>query len=325
MRIIMMGTGPFAVPTFRDLLDSPHELAALFTRPVPPPTGRRRASAAPPNPMRDVAVASQLEIQAPVSVNDPEVVSQLATLEADLFVVCDYGQILSRDALAAARLGGINLHGSLLPKYRGAAPVNWALYHGERETGVTVIHMTPRLDAGPSLVQESLQIDADIDAVELEHQLAQLGVGAVRTSISMLAAWDGKQSLGQAQDSRAATRAPRLMKADGIVDWRRGAEPIRNQVRAFQPWPGSFTYWKHPHKGSLRLVICRVSVVDCDATSADAPGRVAEATDRLVIDCGQGQLAIEEVQPAGKRKLPISEFLRGYPIRPGDQLGDAEI
>ena len=147
MRIVMMGTGPFAVPTFARLLESEHEVLALVTRPVPPPRGRK--SKAPPNPMRDFGEEKGVEIFAPASINDAEAQQQLREWDADLFVVCDYGQILARETLGLAKYGGINLHGSLLPKYRGAAPVNWAILKGDEHSGITVIHMTPKLDAGP--------------------------------------------------------------------------------------------------------------------------------------------------------------------------------
>src|SRR5690606_12869814 len=142
--IIMMGTGPFAVQTFHWLLGSEHEVVALVTRPTPPPVGRRKS---PANPMRDVGMEAELTILEPESINAPEATAELKRLAADLLVVCDYGQILSPEALSVTPLGGINLHASLLPKYRGSAPINWAIYRGEEVTGVSVIHMTPQLDA----------------------------------------------------------------------------------------------------------------------------------------------------------------------------------
>ena len=172
MRLVMMGTGPFAVPTFRALLASPHEMLGLVTRPDKPAHRREKS---PANPMREVALQHRLKVFEPESINSPEAQAWLGELAADLFVVCDYGQILSRDILSLARLGGINLHASLLPKYRGAAPINWAIYHGETETGVTVIHMTPQLDAGPCLVQHRTPIGPDETAPDLETRLAELG------------------------------------------------------------------------------------------------------------------------------------------------------
>ena len=155
MRIVLFGTGPFAVPSFETLIDSSHEVVALVTRPIAN-SGKRRKTAE--NPTRDLGVARDLPILDPIDINTQDSVDQLKSLNADLFVVCDYGQILSRDALGSAKLGGINLHGSLLPKYRGAAPIHWAIYNGDKETGVTIIHMTPRLDGGPCLTLSLIHI-----------------------------------------------------------------------------------------------------------------------------------------------------------------------
>ena len=155
LNLVVMGTGPFAVPMLESLLTSRHRVLGLVTRPDRPVHRRGKP---PANPMRELAQHSGIDVFEPESINSPEAHAWLRERMADLFVVCDYGQILSREALALARLGGINLHASLLPKYRGAAPINWAIYHGEQETGVTVIHMTPQLDAGPALVQRRIAI-----------------------------------------------------------------------------------------------------------------------------------------------------------------------
>jgi methionyl-tRNA formyltransferase len=318
LRILMLGTGRFAVPTFRGLIASAHVVPALITRPVPPASGRRRDAEAA-NPMRELAEQIGMEVCAPESIKSPAAVAMLGQYEADLLVVCDYGQILPAEALATARWGGINLHASLLPKYRGAAPVNWALYHGETQTGVTVIHMTPRLDAGPCLVQKATPVGATEDAIQLEARLADLGWEAVREAIELLERWDGKSALGHIQDDAVASRAPRLQKSDGLVDWRRSAIELYNQVRAFKPWPGSFTHWQRP-KGTLRLLLDEVAVESATG-QLGAPGTVVEAAaDRVVIACGQGSLRLQCVQPASKNRLSVREFLRGYPLRPHDRL-----
>lgn len=315
MRLILMGTGPFAVPTFDWLTRSEHDIVAVVTRPVPEGRGRRKG---PVNPVRDLFAASDAPLLAPASVNDPQTVEQLQTLRPDMLVVCDFGQILSPKALETARLGGINLHGSLLPKYRGAAPINWALWNGESVTGVTVIHMTPRLDAGPCLTQLSTDIEPEEDAAQLEQRLAQLGIESVAQALAMLQQWDGCAPIGEMQDQTLATKAPRLKKSDGRVDWSQPAERIRSQVRALRPWPSTYTEWLRA-KGSLRLQLQRVSVVSDVALPSDAqPGQVLECQgDRLVLATGLGCLAVHDVQPAGKRVLTVREFLRGYPTQVG--------
>ena len=209
--------------------------------------------------------------------------ARLAEYRADLLVVCDYGQRLAPETLATARLGGINLHASLLPKYRGAAPINWAIYHGETQTGVTVIHMTPRIDAGPCIAQAPLAIRPEETAGELELRLAELGAGLVRQTI------DGLQAgLLEAlpQDPALASKAPRLKKTDGLIDWRRGAGAIKDHVRAMDPWPKTYTFWHRQGGPPLRLILGPLAVIE--APAAAAPGTVLEAAgDRLVIAAGR--------------------------------------
>ena len=319
MRLIMMGTGPFAVPTFETLLDSAHEVTALITRPAKPVHGKRSA---PINPMREVAEKRGLPVLAPDSINTDEARASLREMQADLMVVCDYGQILSQQTLACTPLGGINLHASLLPKYRGAAPITWAIYNGEGETGVTVIHMTPKLDAGPCLVQRRMVIEPDDTAVEVEAKLAQLGAPAVLEAIELLAT--GRSADAPLQDQSQATKAPRLKKIDGVVDWRRTAEAIRNQVRALQPWPKTYTVWERNSGEPLRLILEKVRIDS--STNADVtPGTVLDAgSGRLVVTTGQGSLEILQIQPAGKRVMSADDFLRGYGLKPGEQLGEAQ-
>ena len=324
MRIVLMATGPFALPTMRWLIDAPHELVCWVTRP-PRLSGRRRTI--PPSPLRELARTRQVPIWEPEDINAPESVAHLHNLGADLLVVCDYGQILAAEVLEAARLGGINLHGSLLPKYRGAAPVQWAIYHGETETGVSVIHMTPRLDAGPILQQRRTAIGPEEDAQTLEARLAELGVGAVEAAIEQLAAWDGHSPIGTPQDASLATRAPRLRKEHGRIDFRRSADEIERQVRAMRPWPGTYTTWARPGKPPMMLRIERVSVVPSSPETSDlaggAPGTICAASgDRLWVRTGEGILAIEQLCPAGKRSQGAAEFLRGYRLAPGDRWGD---
>lgn len=320
MRIVVMGTGPFAVPTFDWLAASEHDVPALVTRParVLHVHGRDKS---PPCPMRERAEARGLAVFDPEDINVPEFRERLASFAADLFLVCDYGQILSRETLATARFGGINLHGSLLPRHRGAAPVNWAILCGDTTTGVSVIHMTPQLDGGPCLAQRSTPIDADEDAALLEQRLSRLGVEPVQESIAALAAWDGRSPIGKIQDKALATRAPRLKKSDGEVDWTRSASEIRNRVRALKPWPGTFT-WLLSGKSPLRLILEQVTIVAEPTTGAAEPGEIVLADTRCIhVRTGAGELAIERVQPAGKRSMDISEFLCGRPLRPGQRFG----
>ncbi len=317
MKIVMFGTGPFAVPTFSELLTS-HEVVALVTRPIDD-AGKRRKSAA--NPMRELAEARELAVFAPSDANEVSFVDVLRQINADLFVVCDFGQILSKECLAAARLGGVNLHGSLLPRYRGAAPINWAIYRGETTTGVSVIHMTSKLDGGPVLNTATLPIETNDTTESIEPRLSQLGVQPVLDSIGLLTNWDGTSAIGVLQDPALATSARRLRKEDGWIRWQRSAQQIVNQVRAFQPWPGTFTEWLRPESTPIRLIINAACVYESHVPSSgisDSPGTVIKRDrDSLVVQTGQGQLELMMVQPAGKKSMPIDAFLRGYPIAVG--------
>ena len=310
----MMGTGAFAVPTFQKLYETTHQVVALVTRPDRAGPGRKKA---PPNLMRDAARVHGTQVMDPTDVNVASARAALRELRPDLLVVCDFGQILGAETLAIAPRGGLNLHASLLPKYRGAAPVNWAIYHGEKETGNTVIHMTPQIDAGPCVAQQAVAIDEDETAIELEARLAVLGAQLVVDTLTAMQSGD-LPSIPQDQD--AVTRAPKLKKSDGEVDWHRSALQIRNQVRAMQPWPKTYTHWLRSGE-PLRLILAEVTV---DENASDAPpgGVVAAEGDRLVIGTGDGGMWLRKVQPAGKRPLAAEEFLRGYPVQPGDRFGN---
>lgn len=314
-----MGTGPFAVPTMRWLMDSEHDVCLVVTRPIDD-AGKRRKSVA--NPVREFAESVDgMEIFAPRNVNEQEAVRKLATHEADLLFVCDYGQILKRKTLEVTRLGGINLHGSLLPRYRGAAPINWAVYHGDRETGVTVIHMTPRLDGGPMLATQKLAIEACETAEQLEPRMAELGVQAVVDSIALLEQWDGESTIGKKQDPDLVTQAPRLQKQQGNLSWDQSAQQLFNQIRAFQPWPGSFTHWLPQAGKPVRLIIHAASVRD-EAPGVE-PGTVMSVDKSgVAVATADGQLVLQEVQPAGKKPMGIAEFLRGRKVEVGDRFGN---
>lgn len=310
----MFGTGPFAIPTFRALCASAHQMVALVTQPV-------RGQAAPGiESMRSVAGEHGITIIDPVDINSDEGQKLLEPLAAEMFVVADYGQILSAATLRLARLGAINLHGSLLPKYRGAAPINWAIYRGETRTGVTVIHMTPQLDAGPALAQAETPIGADETAPQLEARLAALGPPLVLKTIEDIAA-------GRAhplpQNPAEATRARRLRKSDGAIDWSRSAQEIRNQMRAFEPWPRTHTHALRQGRPPLRVIVGRATVVDESSPPADRQsGEILQADAEGIVVCtGRGLLRLEQLQPAGKQMMSAAEFLRGYRTGPGDRFG----
>jgi methionyl-tRNA formyltransferase len=312
----MLGTGPFAVPTFRELLNTDHTMIALVTSPLRPTRGKEIA---PVGPMRDFAHEQGIAIFDPENINAAESQARLLQFDADLMVVCDYGQILTAESLAMARMGGINLHASLLPKYRGAAPINWAIYDGEKQTGVTVIHMTPKVDAGPCIAQATSDIHPEETAVALEMRLSELGAWLVRRTIDAIEA--GRMEV-LPQNPDLASKAPRLKKTDGLIFWYRSAQAIKDQIRAMEPWPKTYTYWHRPDGPPLRVIVGQ-SKVERAADQSSAPGTVLRSDGHsLLISTGDGALSPQMLQPAGKRAMTVAEFLRGYPVQVGDRFGD---
>jgi methionyl-tRNA formyltransferase len=313
MRLIMLGTGPFAVPTLQALAASPHDIALVVTR---PPTGRNAEA----SPLQRMGEQLCLEVWSPPTVNEPGVQARLTSLSADLLVVCDYGEILRPETLATTRLGGINLHGSLLPKFRGAAPIQWAILRGEAETGNSVIHMTPGLDAGPLLAQQRTPIDTDEDAAQLEQRLAQMGATAVLDVVQSLEAGTAKSI---EQDASQASKAPRLKKEQGAIDWSRTSREIKNQVRALRPWPRTYTFWHRSGAPPMRLNIDKVAIASAGevASANEQIGTVLQTAPHFLISTADGGLKIVELQPAGKRSMAAADFLRGQRVNVGDRFG----
>jgi len=314
MRIIMLGTGPFAMPTLEALAKSDHDVALVVTR---PPKGRAPTA----SPLQRAGESLNIETWAPDTVNSPPAQIRLQAYDPDLLVVCDYGEILKPETLRTARLGGINLHGSLLPKYRGAAPVQWAILNGDAETGNSLIQMTPGLDAGPCLGQQRVPIDPNEDAGQLEARLAKLGAALVLQVIADLASGSARPI---EQDRQSASKAPRLKKEDGAIDWSRTAFEIKSQVRALRPWPRAFTFWHRSDNPPLRLNIDRVQFADSndgEPASAGGQGRIINTKDSLLIATGDEPIEILELQPAGKRPMSAAEFLRGNRVAAGEKFG----
>lgn len=323
-----MGTGPFAVPSFDAIHSAGFEIVEVIVRPSPPVKSR---GGPPPRPVYDWAQKVGLPVWEPSSINDEDSVARLVEMQADLMVVCDYGQILKPGALAATRWGGINLHGSLLPAYRGAAPVQRALLSGDAETGVSVIHMTPRLDGGPIVATAKTAILSTETSGELEERLSDLGVQATLSAIGTLAAqlgdheWgDALPLIGEAQDATLVSKAPRLSKAEAEIDWNRSATEIDCLVRGMQPWPVAFTFVPtNPNKPPVRVAIRKVTVDSSATVSEDQVGCLLETESKheVAVGCGQGRLVIERLQPAGKKEMDASEFVRGHRLAPGSRFG----
>jgi methionyl-tRNA formyltransferase len=330
MRLVMMGTGTFAEPTFEALLSGPHPVVGLVTQPDRAVGQERGSTRQTGKGMKAIAEAKGVPVYQPESINTPEGVARLKEWQAELLIVAAYGQILSKDVLEAAPRGGINLHASLLPKYRGAAPVAWAIYHGEKKTGVTIIRMTTGLDAGDMLAQEAIDMLPDETAGELEARLAPLGARLALKVIGEIAAGTAH---GAKQDKSLVTKAPKLKKEDGLIDWSRDAWQVCNQLRAMQPWPTAYSFFHRRGKGPVRVILTRAHVEVLDArvgehTFGEVIAGAFDGWKHVYVVAGPTRdgrqlttTVIEELQPAGKKRMTAAEFLRGHPIKEGDHFG----
>jgi methionyl-tRNA formyltransferase len=326
LRLVMMGTGTFAEPTFRALLDGGFTVVGLVTQPDRPAGAQRGSTRQVGAGMKTIALERGIPVLQPESVNTPEGVAALQGLRPDLLVVAAYGQILSKEVLAAAAHGGINVHGSLLPKYRGAAPVAWAIYHGEAVTGVTIIRMSVALDAGDMLAQEAVEIGPEETAGELEARLAQVGA---RLAVRVLDEIAAGTAHGVKQDRSQATKAPKLTKEHGLIDWTRHGWDVCNHIRAMQPWPTAYTFLHRQGQAPVRIIIHRASWYKNDWPHVPAGEVILRPHHENELHAAAGPLddrigsevAIRELQPAGKRRMSAAEFLRGHRPRPGDRFG----
>jgi methionyl-tRNA formyltransferase len=314
MKLIFFGSPDFAVPSLHGLHAAGHPIELVVTRPDRP---RGRSRRRLPTAVKEAAVRLGLPVFQPRRAREPEAVARVRSVGADLAVVAAYGEILTPDMLAATRKGFINVHASMLPDYRGAAPINWAIVRGETTTGVTVQRVVPDLDMGAVLAQRTVAIGADETAGELADRLAVLGAEAVVDVVGRLAAGEAVPETEQGDGNGFAAR--RLRKSDGRVDWRLSPEEIRNRVRGFSPWPGAFCEF-HGRSRSERVVITRAEAVAAGPKAPD-PGEVLQAgDDGITVKAGDGCLRILALQPAGKREMAAADFVRGRQVRAGDMF-----
>lgn len=328
MRIVMMGTGTFAEPTLEALIAARENVVGLFTQPERD-AGRTGGSTRQTGKgMAAIAREHGIPVAQPNNVNSLDGLTELNGFAPDLLVVAAYGQILKPETLAVPKLGAINVHASLLPKYRGASPVAHAILHGDSVTGVTIIRIEPGLDAGEMLSQEPLDILPDETAGELESRLAPLGARLALDAVQKLKAGP---VTGTKQDEAAVTKAPKLKKDAGLIDWSRPAGVISRQVRAMQPWPTAYTFLHRPGKEPIRVIVTKVrnlGVVDGMGPEPSVAGSVPGFDPaRLIVPTFDGNSGIEilELQPAGKKRMTAEEFLRGYPVQEGYRFGPEEL
>ena len=302
-----MGTPSFAVPSLKALAHSRHQIIAVVTNPDRP-QGRGRQLASPP--VKEQALQLGLEVLQPATIKDPTLAATLAARTPDLFVVVAFS-ILPRPLLAIPRLGSINLHPSLLPAYRGAAPIIWAIANGEQETGITTFQLSPHIDAGHILLQRRFAIGCAETAGELEARLCAEGAQMVVETVDGL---EAGRLTGRPQSAAGVSCAPKLTKEDSRIDWSQPAERVRNLVRSMNPAPGAYTHWQ-----GKTLKVHRTQ----HAAGGGTPGTVLCADGRrgLTLACGEGALQLTQVQPAGKAAMEGTAFVRGYPIAAGMRLG----
>jgi methionyl-tRNA formyltransferase len=310
LKTIFMGTPRFAVPTLDAIVRAGHEVAAVFTQPDRP-KGRGQQVAI--SPVKEAALASGLRVEQPERIRRPEVVRQLADLGADVIVVVGYGQIIPQAIIDLPRHGIVNVHASLLPKYRGAAPIQWAVANGERITGVTTMLINAGLDTGDMLLKAEITIGDSETAVELSERLAPIGAALLLKTLEAMS--DGTLRR-EPQNEAEATYAPVLKKEDGLIDWGRTAVEIDRRRRGFLPWPGAITAFR----GQVLHIWRSKPANDIDS---GVPGTVCVAGRRLLVACGQAtSLEIEELQLEGRKRMSAEAFLNGYRPSAKDILGE---
>ncbi|MCY2968027.1 MAG: methionyl-tRNA formyltransferase [Planctomycetota bacterium] len=314
LRLVMTGTGEFALPTLETLYATGHVVAALYTQPDRIAPGRKKQHE---NRMKDLALSRGTPVFQPPNVNTAESLAELRGLDADVFVVAAYGQILSTELLGIPKLAAINVHASLLPRHRGAAPVAYAIWKGDAETGVSIIQILPQLDAGPVLSIVRTPIDPHETAGQLEDRLAILGAALVPDAISQLQSGTVRPV---PQDPTLVTRCPKMKKELGEIDWNESPRQIDCRVRAMQPWPGPYSFLHTSDRAPERLMILTVRAGE---STVLAPNGAVVSTDRglITVQAQGGLVEIVTVQPPGKRPMAAAEFLRGHPLSAGARLG----
>jgi methionyl-tRNA formyltransferase len=303
VKLVFMGTPAFAVPSLERIVEADHEVVAVFTQPDRP-KGRGQKDAM--SPVKEAALRLGLAVQQPERVRRPEVVEQLRAMAPESMVVVGYGQIIPKTILEIPPLGIINVHASLLPKYRGAAPIQWAIARGETSTGVTTMRIDEGLDTGDMLLKWKTAVGPEENAVELGRRLAVAGADLLVRTLAELPTIQA-----QPQDDSQATYAPILKKEDGKIDWQLSAREILNRIRGFEPWPGGYGFLR-----GQRLQIWSAAVGDQQLS----PGALRAVNRKLYAGCGgEESIELREVQLEGKKRMPAAAFMNGFPPS-GDEV-----
>ena len=302
MRIVFIGTGEIGVPTLRALQKSEHELVGALTQPDKP-AGRDQKITPPP--IKAALAGTKISILQPARIKDRQSIEEIRALGPDVIVVMAYGQILPSGVLEIPKIACLNLHASLLPRWRGAAPIQAAIAAGDHETGITVMYMDEGLDTGDILLQRKIDILPNDTGGSLHNRLAQIAPEALLESLQLLASGNAPRI---PQNNTLATAAPKLDREDGRIDWSESAELVERKIRAYNPWPGAFTKIAVGSDQRRNLKIFSASTVDLSGK----PGEILRRGKELIIAAGKGALSLSEVQLEGKRRMSASEFIRGF-------------
>jgi methionyl-tRNA formyltransferase len=308
MRVVFLGTPEFAVPSLEALVAAGYQVQAVFTQPDRP---KGRGNELAESPVKAAARKHGIEVHQPDRIRRPESVELLKQLNPDLMVVVGYGQIVPQSIIDIPHFGILNVHASLLPKYRGAAPIQWAIANGETQTGITIMQIDAGLDTGDMLLKAKVAIEADETAPQLSARLAPLGADLLIKAIAQL---EAGTAVPEKQHNEDATVAPILQKEDGRIDWSRTAQATYNRLRGFTSWPGAYTTFR----GQMLLITWGKPAEDVTAP----PASVHIRNRRVFVGCGQNTaFELLEVQPAAKKKMPANAFLNGYKLEQGEIFG----
>lgn len=311
MKIIFFGSSQFALPSLEALIKSKHEIVCVVTQPDKK-KGRHLHVGA--TDIKNLADKSKLKIYQPENINSKESVKFLKNFDADLFVIVAYGQILSQEILDIPKIMPLNVHASLLPRYRGAAPINWAIINGDKKSGVTIMYVTRQMDCGPVIIQKEIKIEDNDTSISLEEKLSKEGAGLLMQALSRI---DNRDYRLIEQDEGQAIFAPKLKKEVGQIDWSASALDIHNQIRGLLPWPGAFTTYR-----AKVLKIFQSEVLPLFPNHKPAPGEVVRADKHgIVVACGRGFLEINELQLEAAKRMSAQNFIIGHKLSIGEILG----
>jgi methionyl-tRNA formyltransferase len=310
VRVLFWGTPEFAAAPLRALLGEGFEVVGVVTQPDKP-VGRSRTLTPPP--VKEIALEEKIPCFQPATPKDQEFLDTIAAIAPDISIVVAYGHILPRRVIDLPRLGTLNIHASLLPLLRGAAPIQAAIRQGFRETGVTIMRMVPALDAGPIILTSAVPVLEDETYGELQNRLAEVGALTLVEALTLIDMGAARET---PQDDALATYAGKVTRDDARVDWNLSADEVSRTIRAYDPKPGAFTTLN-----GLDVKLFGTKKIVDEATSGTNPGSVISSTDGIVVACGDGAIGIRDVQPSGKKRMRSTEWMRGRGISIGDQLG----